>query len=73
MGIGLEGFLVVLEVSGPEAERQHTLLWVHILTSGESHPLPAEHWPTDGTVGANRQRKQKHVEKYNVGKVDLMN
>lgn len=46
----------------PEPEWQHTLLWVHILTSGEPHPLPAEHWPTDGAVGGNRQRKQKHVE-----------
>lgn len=56
------GFLVVLEVSGPEPEWQHTLLWVNILTSGEPHPLPAEHWPTDGAIGRNRQRKQKHVQ-----------
>lgn len=56
------GFLVVLEVSGPEPEWQHTLLWVNILTSGEPHPLPAEHWPTNGAVGRNRQRKQKHVQ-----------
>lgn len=54
------GFLVVLDVSDPESECQHTLLWVNILTRGESHPLPAEHWPTDGAVGGNKQRKKKH-------------
>lgn len=40
----------------------HTLLWVNILTSGESHPLPAEHWPTDGAEGGSRQKKERHVQ-----------
>lgn len=37
----------------------HTLVWVNILTSGEPHSLPAEHWPTDGgkEEGADGERR----------------
>lgn len=37
----------------------HTLVWVNILTSGESHSLPAEHWPTDvgEKEGADGERR----------------
>lgn len=68
---GVEGggsWALVWRLSGspgclrPWAWVPHTLLWVNILTSGEPHPLPAEHWPTDGSVGGSRQRKEKHVE-----------
>lgn len=68
---GVEGggsWALVWRLSGgpgclrPWAWVPHTLLWVNIFTSGEPHPLPAEHWPTDGAEGGRRQRKEKHVE-----------
>lgn len=50
----------------------HTLFWVNILTSGESHPLPAEHCPTDGAGGGSRQRKETHEEIWGLQRVSQL-